>query len=239
MVDYPVHHGLRHVVVVEDLAPPRELDVGREDQGYPLVAHGDHAEEQPGAVGVGRQVAPFVQDYHVVPRQALQHRGDAALRVGLVQLVHQPRGRREPDPLAHPAREYPQGHGRMGLAVAGASEQHEVLVPVDEAEREHVLPREAVGEAYAVPFEAVEALLEGEVGPALQPRDPARAPQLELVVQDALEEGELALGGALRDVLEGGVGHQRRAALRRDPLELVVARLRLRAHPSHGRASSR
>ena len=126
----------------------------------------------------------------------------------------------------------------MGLAVAGSPEQHEVLVPVDEAEREHVLPREAAREAYAVPFEAVEVLLEREVRPALQPRDPARAPQLELVVQDALEEGELALGGALRDVLEGGVGHQRRAALRRHPLELVVARLRLRAHPSHWHASS-
>ena len=51
----------------------------------------------------------------------------------------------------------------MGLSIALFFEEHQVLVGVDEGKREHVVPREAAGKHDSRPFEAIEALLRGEV----------------------------------------------------------------------------
>lgn len=54
VVDDAVDHGRGHLVVAEDGPPPRELQVGREDDGLRLVGLRDHLEEQPGPVDGSR-----------------------------------------------------------------------------------------------------------------------------------------------------------------------------------------
>ena len=62
MVHDAVDDGGGHLVVAEDLAPARELEVRRDHHRPPLVGLRDHPERQPGAVRVERQEAELVHD---------------------------------------------------------------------------------------------------------------------------------------------------------------------------------
>ena len=57
-----VYHRGRHLVVAEDGTPPRELEVGGEDDGLALICLRDHLEQQPRPVGVERQESQLVYD---------------------------------------------------------------------------------------------------------------------------------------------------------------------------------
>lgn len=62
MVHDAVYHRGRHLVVAEDGTPPRELEVGGEDDGLALICLRDHLEQQPRPVGVERQEPQLVYD---------------------------------------------------------------------------------------------------------------------------------------------------------------------------------
>lgn len=57
MVTDAACHGSSHLVVPEDGAPARELEVRGDHEGLPLVALGYDLEEQPRPVGVEREDA--------------------------------------------------------------------------------------------------------------------------------------------------------------------------------------
>jgi hypothetical protein len=60
VVDEAVDHGGGDGVVAEDLAPPPEGLVGRDDEAGSLVASGNQLEEQVGGFGLERDVADLV-----------------------------------------------------------------------------------------------------------------------------------------------------------------------------------
>lgn len=70
VVDEPVDHRRRHLVVAEHRAPAAELEVRGDDHRLALVGVREHLEEQAGAVGVERQEPELVD--HEQPRPADQ-----------------------------------------------------------------------------------------------------------------------------------------------------------------------
>lgn len=61
MVDEAVDHGgSNDVVAAENLAPPAEGLIGRDDQAGPLIPGGHQLEEEVGGLGLKRNVADFV-----------------------------------------------------------------------------------------------------------------------------------------------------------------------------------
>lgn len=64
-----VYHGGSHLVVPEDGAPARELEVRGDHEGLPLVALGYDLEEQPRPVGVEGEEAELVYPQDVGLRE--------------------------------------------------------------------------------------------------------------------------------------------------------------------------
>ena len=92
MVDDAVDHGRRHLVVAEDLAPPRELEVGRDHHGLPLVGPRHHLEQQARPVDVERQEAQLVDDEHARPSYLGELAVEPALVARAAQARHERRG---------------------------------------------------------------------------------------------------------------------------------------------------
>lgn len=233
VVDDAVHHRLGHVVVGKDLAPSGELDVGGEDERDPLVAHRHHPEQKPCPVGIGGEVPPLVQDDEAAPAEPPERVLCRPLLIRTPQLAYRLRRRPERDFSALAAGGQPQGYRGMGLAIARSSEEHQVLVGVDEGKREHVVPREAAGKRDSRPSEAIEALPRGEVRLPLEPRYPASAPERVLPCERILEERELPIGGRLGHVAHRRLRQQDGAALALGALQPLVARIDLLRRPGH------
>ena len=142
VVDDPVDHGRRHLVVAEHRAPPADLQVRGDGHRLPLVGVGEHLEERPRAVGVQRREAEFVDDEQ--PRAA-DERGlpvGAPLVAGAPE-AHDERRRGEESGLHPPlARHHARRRGHVRLAGAGVPHRHEVLAALEEPERCQVLAPE-------------------------------------------------------------------------------------------------
>lgn len=115
MVDDPVYHGARHLVIAEHRAPPAELQVRRDQHRLALVGVGEDLEHQPRALGVERRESEFVDDEK--PRPAYL-RG-LPVQPSLLPFAPQPRderGRREEPRLDPPlACERAERRGHVGL----------------------------------------------------------------------------------------------------------------------------
>ena len=104
----PVQQRRRHPLPLEHLAPLAERQVARHQQAPPLVAVGEHLEQQLRPRPAERQVAQLVADQQVRPVQLAQHPVQLVLLLRLLQPRHQRRRREEAHPLALPARRQPQ-----------------------------------------------------------------------------------------------------------------------------------
>ena len=142
----PVDHRSRELVVPQDRPPFAELDVGREDYAPPLVAGGDHLEQQPRAFHVDRHVPELVEYDKVVPFDVLHHRLEAVLPVGLRQRQRQLGGGVEPDGLAGHHACAADRDGQVRLAAPGLPVEHEVLGRIDERQALEVVHAVAVRE---------------------------------------------------------------------------------------------
>jgi len=98
----------------------------------------------------------------------------------------------------------PEGSRQERLADADGAEEDDVLLALEEAEREQVLDPIAVEGDGCVPVEALEGVLLLEAGLAQSQAEILLIAALDLVVQDELEEVELrelrlpGVGDALR-----------------------------------------
>ncbi len=127
----PVQHGRGQALVAEHPGPFREGQIGRHQQRAPLVALGEHLEQQLGPFPRERQVAQLVHDQ----QRALGQPGQVAPQLLVLPRLHQgvdQLGRRgEEHSMSLPAGLDPQGDGGVGLARAVPPQQHQILPPVD------------------------------------------------------------------------------------------------------------
>lgn len=132
MVDDPVYHGGRHLVIAEHRAPPAELQVRRDQHRLALVGVGEDLEHQPRALGIERQESEFVDDEK--PRPAYL-RG-LPVQPSLLPCAPQPRderGRREEPRLDPPlACERAERRGHVGLPGPDIAHQDQVLAGIKE-----------------------------------------------------------------------------------------------------------
>lgn len=87
-----VYHGRRHLVVAEDAAPARELEVGRDDHALSLVGVREHLEDEPGPVGVQRQ-EPELVDHEQAGPGDLRHLAVEPALLPRPAQAHDERGR--------------------------------------------------------------------------------------------------------------------------------------------------
>ena len=197
MVDDAVDHGRRHLVVAEDGAPPRELEVRGENDGLPLVCLRDHLEQQPRPVGVERKEPQLVYDQEV----RLPDLGELPVEPAVVARppdVHHERGGREearrPGLLAG---ERAERLRHVRLARADVTHEHQVLVVAEEGEREQVVPAEPLGPRYLAPLVAVEGLGLGQGAPPQERRAPRGVPAPALRLEVPREVLDLPRGPLL------------------------------------------
>ena len=92
VMDEPVDHGCRHLVIREDAPPFGEFQVGGQQEALTLVAVGDHPEQELGSVPVNRDIAPLVQDQQVevvqLAAEALQRAAPPGFRQLQDELRH-------------------------------------------------------------------------------------------------------------------------------------------------------
>ena len=171
MVDDPVYHGGRHLVIAEHRAPPAELQVRRDQHRLALVGVGEDLEHQPRALGVERQESEFVDDEK--PRPAYL-RG-LPVQPSLLPCAPQPRderGRREEPRLDPPlACERAERRGHVGLPGPDIAHQDQVLAGIEECEREQGVPVEPLGPRHGRPIVSRERLRRRQ-GAAPQQGDP-------------------------------------------------------------------
>jgi hypothetical protein len=134
---------------------------------------------------------------------ALGSRSSRSAVLAFLRSHDQPRGGEEPDGDVVSAGLAPQGDGQMGLAGSHVPIQDQILGPVDETERQKVIPAPVPGEAGHAPIASVELLGRGEdrvFGRSQTPRLlPARVFGLEQAGEQARPAG--------RGILEGGPEH--------------------------------
>jgi FRG domain len=140
-VGEPVDDGFGQPPVGEHLGPLAEGQVGCADEARPLVALGDHLEDElGGALGQG-QVAKLIEHHELGAAVAADHARQLASRSGLLQLVAErgERGEAHPPPL-------PAGADRSPIA------RYVFPVPLD-SQPERVTPRSSWHSAhpYIVP----------------------------------------------------------------------------------------
>ena len=117
MMRETVNHGRRHLIIGEETAPLRELEIRGQDEAPDLVAVGDHPKEQLGAIAVHRDIAPLVQNEPGRPLQVLREPFEGTRPARCAEPEHQIRDREEADRIALLARPDPQGGREVRLSV--------------------------------------------------------------------------------------------------------------------------
>ena len=92
-----VNHGRRHLVIGEETAPLRELEVRGQDEAAGLVAVGDDAEQSRRAVPVHRDIPPLVQHQQVSALEVLLEPLQGACAAGFAEAEHEIGDREEAD----------------------------------------------------------------------------------------------------------------------------------------------
>ena len=187
MMHNPVDHRRRELVVSQDRSPFAELDVGREDHAPPLVAAGNHLEQQPRAFDVDRHIPELVQYDQVVPVDVLHHSLEAVLPAGLRQRQRQLGGGVEPDRLAGHHACAADRDGQMRLAAPGLPVEHEVLGRIDERQALEVVHAVAVRERDLREVVPVERFDLREPRPSVQPGAPVPLPDVHLVSDEVAD----------------------------------------------------
>ena len=126
MVDNAVDHRGGDHLVTEDLTPPGEGQVRRQDQRGVLVARRDQLEEEVGRLLLEGDVAHFVDNEQRVAAQPCELVAQASLGVGLLQSHHPLDRRGEQDALALGRGADPETDCEVRLAGARRAEQHDV-----------------------------------------------------------------------------------------------------------------
>ena len=135
MVREAVEQGGCHLGVAEDAAPFREGEVGGDHHARSLVELGEQVEQHRTARLRERQVAQFIEDHQIDVHQPVRHLPGLVLRLLHLQGVDQIHRGEEAHPLAMQADGLdPQARGQVGLARAGAPDQHHVVRRVHEAQ---------------------------------------------------------------------------------------------------------
>ena len=61
VMDEPVNHGGRHLVICKDIAPFREFKVCCQDKAFAFIAVRNDSEQHLGAIFINGDIAPFVE----------------------------------------------------------------------------------------------------------------------------------------------------------------------------------
>ena len=172
----PIQQGRGHPFALEDLAPFAEGQVAGDQKAAPLVAIGEHLEEQLGAAAAERQVAELIADEQIDAVELGQQAVEAMLLMGLLQLTDQAGGGEEPHPFAEATGGETQRGGDMGFSRAGVADEAAVVVLLDPFAARQFEDLLLVERRQSREVVTVEVLGHGEVGGA--------------------DTGELGVGGA-------------------------------------------
>ena len=164
VVHDPVDHRGRDGGVAEDLAPPPEGQVAREDQGRVFVTARDELEEQVRGVLIEGDVADLVADQHAVTAKPGQLRGELAAGVSLLEPGDPPGRGVEQDPVTVVGGLDAERDGEVGLPRPGWPEQDDVLRLGDEHAGAEVGDQVPVGGGLVVEVEVFQGLVAGEPG---------------------------------------------------------------------------
>lgn len=224
----PVDHRRRKLVVPQDRSPFAELGVGREDHVPPLVAAGNHLEQQPRAFDVDRNVPELVQYDQVVPVDILHHRLEPVLPAGLRQRQRQLGGGVGPDHLAGHHACAADRDGQMRLAAPGQPMEHEILGRIDERQVLKVVHAVAVRERDLREVVPVERFELRELRPSVQPGAPVPLPDAHLVSDKVADGPQPGRVGRREEPLYHLVAEVERAGQPAQPFRIA---LRPRRHP--------
>jgi hypothetical protein len=130
----PVEQCGGHLGVAEDAGPFTEVQIGGDNHAGTLVELAQQVEQQCAAAGTEGQIAQFVEDHQIHTHQAGGDASSAALGFLLLQRIDQINRGEEAHTFAVTGdSSVADGDGQMGLAGAGAADQHHVVRRVGEA----------------------------------------------------------------------------------------------------------
>ncbi len=134
LVDEAIGDGASSSLVVEELAPVFEGEVGGDDGGGALVALVEDLVEQVGAARVEGEVAELVDQEQVVAGPGSEAPGERVFGLAGDEVVDEICGYDEADAVAAEAGELAEGVGEMGLADAARADEDAVGLLGEEVE---------------------------------------------------------------------------------------------------------
>jgi hypothetical protein len=189
VVHQPVHRRHGHGPAGEDVVPLPERLVTGHQQGAALVAVADQLKQHRGLQLTAAHVGDVVDHQQGVAIELLQHCRQVVGRLGLLQQLHQRRGREEAAGLVLRSHCHRDGNGQVGLAHATGTKQQQVF----RLQQPGGLPRQALellplAGLEVLVVKAVETLLPGEVGAAQQTLLAGDLPLFQLLLTEGIEE---------------------------------------------------
>lgn len=189
MVHQPVHRRHGHGPAGEDVVPLPERLVAGHQQGAALVAVADQLKQHRGLQLAAPHVGDVVDHQQGIAIQLLQHRRQVVGRLGLLQQLHQRRGREEAAGLVLRRHRHGDRNGQVGLAhTAGAKQQQVFRLQQPGGLARQTLKLLPVAGFEVLVVKTVETLLPGEMGAAQQALLAGDLPLFQLLFAEGVEE---------------------------------------------------
>lgn len=189
VVHQPVHRGHGHGAAGEDLVPFPERLVGGHQQGAALVAVADQLKQHRGLQLAATYVGDVVDHQQAVAIELLDQRRQLVAGLGLLQQLHQSRGREEAAGLVLLDHRHRDGDGQVGLAHAAGAKQQQVfcLQQPGVAAGEHLQFLPVLGLEVLV-IKTIKALLPREMGIPQQALASCDLAVVDLLLTEGVEE---------------------------------------------------
>jgi hypothetical protein len=224
VVSESIDSALGEEGILEEWDPFVDGAIARENRGGAPMAFEDHLVEVRRLLGVETAQPKVIDDEDIGSEQAAEGLVGGVIGAGLVELLQEVIGAQEEHLAAGAARGVPERAGEKRLPDADRSEEDHVLLPVDEAEREKIADAITVEGDRGVPVEAFQGVLLVEAGAAEALSEIFLIAPIDLVLEQELEEVELAeLGFAS---IGDAVGNRWEKARELQALEDGLERLR-------------
>ena len=169
MMDKPVDHGCRHLVIREDAPPLGKLQVGCQKQALAFIAVGDDTEQELGAVAVNRDVAPFIKYQKVKAVQIAAEPLQCAVFPGFCQFEDKFGHSIEPHLIAFHTCTDADSDRHVGLADANRAVKDKVDLFLYEIDSFQLFTRQCRGKLYTSVRITFEGLIDWKTGPFDQP----------------------------------------------------------------------
>jgi len=190
-VGEPIERTLGQDRIVEERDPLLDGPIAGNDRRGPSVALEDHLVEVVGLLGREPAQAEVVEHQQVGGEQPSQCLLGRVVRARLVEHLEHPVGAQEEHVVPRTAGRVAERPSKEGLSDPNGTEEDDVLLAFDEAEREELLDPVAVEGDRSIPVEALEGLLLLEAGPHEAKGKVLVIPAIDLVLEHELQEVEL------------------------------------------------